>query len=60
MEDQFDGVLYLSPEPPTMTLIPKSLCLDAAYMKMRLSRLDSTAPSASESLKKLCADLTRP
>jgi hypothetical protein len=60
MEDQFDGVLYLSPKPPTMTLVPKSLCLDAAYMKMRLSRLDTVAPGSSESLRKICADLTRP
>ena len=59
MQDQFDAVLYLSPKPPTMTLIPKNLCLDAAYMKMRLARLDSMAPGSGESLKKLCADLTR-
>lgn len=61
MEDQFDGVLYLSPAPPTMTLIPASLCRDAAYMKMRLARLDATrGPSdPAGSLKKLCADLTR-
>ena len=62
MEDQFDGVLFLSSKPPTMTLIPKSLCLDAAYMKMRLSRLNTVASSSggSQSLTKLCADLTRP
>ena len=59
MEDQFDGVVYLSPKPPTMTLMPKSLCLDAAYMEMRLSRLSVVAPSSVEPLKKLCADLTR-
>ena len=62
MEDQFDGVVYLSPKAPTMTLIPKSLCLDAAYMKMRLSRLNIVAnsPGGSQSLTKICADLTRP
>jgi len=64
MEDQFDGVLYLSPNRPTMTLIPKSLCLDAAYMKMRLARLAiiTGSPGARDpigSMKKLCADLTR-
>ena len=60
MEDQFDAVLYLSPSQPTMPLMPKSLCLDAAYMKMRLSRLQVVSGSAAvESMKKLCADLTR-
>lgn len=65
MEEQFDGVLYLGPAPPTMTLIPPSLCRDADYMKMRLARLaitsartDSSDPAGS--LRKLCADLTRP
>src|SRR6185436_18138192 len=43
MEDQFDGVIYLSPKPPTMTLVPASLCRDAAYMKMRLARLAVTS-----------------
>jgi hypothetical protein len=60
MQDQFDAVLYLSPKPPTMTLMPKSLCLDAVYMKMRLSRLNVVAPGSTESLTKVCADLTRP
>ena len=46
MEDQFDGVLYLSPARPTMTLIPASLCRDAAYMKMRLARLAVTGEAA--------------
>ena len=59
MEDQFDAVLYLSPKPPTMTMIPKSLCLDAEYMKMRIARLNAVAPSSVEGFKKLCADLTR-
>jgi hypothetical protein len=59
MQDQFDAVLYLGPKPPTMTLIPRSLCLDAAYMKMRLARLNTVAPASSQSLTKLCADLTR-
>lgn len=64
MEDQFDGVLYLSPARPTMTLIPASLCRDAAYMKMRLARLAVTSGTRGSSdpagsLKKLCGDLTR-
>jgi hypothetical protein len=59
MEDQFDGVLYLSPHPPTMTLMPASLCRDAEYMRMRLSRLATTSARGSSDLKKLCADLTR-
>ena len=59
MEDQFDGVLYLSPSPPTMTLIPASLCRDAEYMKMRLARLTTTSTRGSSDLKKLCADLMR-
>jgi hypothetical protein len=61
MQDQFDAVVYFSAKPPTMTLIPKSLCLDPAYMKMRVARLDAvSSPAASQSLKKVCADLTRP
>jgi hypothetical protein len=60
MEDQFDGVVYLSSKPPTMTLMPKSLCLDEAYMKMRIARLNAVAPAGVDRLKKLCADLTRP
>jgi hypothetical protein len=60
MEDQFDGVLYLSPARPTMTLIPASLCRDADYMRMRLARLAAASSTGADSLKKLCADLTRP
>lgn len=60
MEDQFDGVLYLGPSRPTMTLIPASLCRDAAYMRMRLARLAATTTTGADALKKLCADLTRP
>jgi hypothetical protein len=59
MQDQFDSVVYLSPKPPTMTLMPRYLCEDAAYMKMRIARLNAVAPAAVEGLKKLCADLTR-
>jgi hypothetical protein len=64
MEDQFDGVLYLSPKPPTMTLIPANLCRDAAYLKMRLARLAVTSGTQGSSdpagsLQKLCGDLTR-
>jgi hypothetical protein len=60
MEDQFDGVIYLTPKPPTMTLIPASLCRDAAYMKMRMSRLNVVVPGSAQALTKTCADLTRP
>ena len=59
MQDQFDAVLYLSAKQPTMTMIPKRLCLDAAYMKMRIARLNAVAPASAEQFKKLCADLTR-
>ena len=59
MQDQFDAVVYLSPKPPTMTSIPKELCLDAAYMKMRIARLNAVAPGGVEDLKRLCANLTR-
>jgi len=65
MEDQFDGVLYLSGSQPTMTVIPASLCRDEDYMKMRLARLNAVtlgsrgSSNLAESLKKLCADLTR-
>ena len=59
MQDQFDAVLYLSPKQPTMTIMPKSLCLDEAYMTMRIARLNAVAPSGVEGLKKLCAELTR-
>ena len=60
MQDQFDAVVYLGAKPPTMTLIPKSLCLDAAYMKMRLARLDLMASASGQSLRNICSDLTRP
>ena len=59
MQDQFDAVVYLGAKPPTMTQIPKSLCLHAAYMKMRLARLDLMASASGQSLRKICSDLTR-
>ena len=59
MQDQFDAVLYLSAKPPTMSRIPKSLCVDAAYMKMRIARLNAVNPAAVDGFKKLCGDLTR-
>ena len=59
MQDQFDAVLYLSAKQPTMTVMPKSLCLDDSYMKMRIARLNAVAPSGVDALKKLCAGLTR-
>ena len=48
MQDQFDAVLYLGPKPPTMTLIPKSLCLDTEYMQMRRARLDAVSPGGPQ------------
>jgi hypothetical protein len=59
MQDQFDAVVYLSPKPPTMTVMPKELCRDAPYMKMRIARLNAVAPGSVDDLKKLCANLTR-
>lgn len=59
MQDQFDAVLYLSAKQPTMSGMPKSLCLDGEYMKMRIARLNTVAPASVDRLKKLCADLTR-
>jgi len=67
MQDQFDAVLYLGP-PSSITIrrseIAPSLCADAAYMKMRLSRLalmdppGATLPpgviSPTERLKRYC------
>jgi hypothetical protein len=67
MEDQFDAVLYLGP-PSSITIrrseIAPSLCADADYMKMRVSRIalmeppEATPPpgvvSPSERLQRYC------
>jgi len=67
MEDQFDAVLYLGPVS-SITIrrgeIEPSLCADAEYMKMRLSRMALMEPpgatpppgivSPSERLKRYC------
>lgn len=61
MEEQFDALLYLGP-PSTMTTatIPLSLCADAAYLMMRLRRLDAEGPKPeAERLRKYCADNSR-
>lgn len=60
MEDQFDALLYLGrPSELTIARVPRSLCADAEYMKMRLGRLTMLgmqdrpppAPSACTSWK---------
>lgn len=58
IEDQFDALLYLGP-PSSITIaqLPGSLCRDAAYMKMRLARLDAYGPKgAADRLRKHCAN----
>ena len=58
MEDQFDAVLYLGP-PSNITIaeIPLSHCRDAAYMTMRLGRLEAYGPQAeADRLRKHCAE----
>ncbi len=50
MEDQYDAVLYLGPVSRiTVAQLSPALCSDAPYMKMRLSRLSLSPPSALES-----------
>jgi hypothetical protein len=40
MEEQFDAVLYLGPVSSiTMSELPRALCADAGYTKMRLARM---------------------
>jgi len=62
MEDQFDAVLYLGPpSDTTVARLPPSLCLDAAYMKMRQRRMALMPepppgfPDPFESLQRYCA-----
>ena len=60
MEDQFDAVLYLGPVSSiTMSELPRALCADAAYTRMRLARMTFlpgglAGPSVAE-FKQECA-----
>jgi hypothetical protein len=59
MEDQFDAVLYLgATHPGTPSRFPPELCLDKAYMTMRLRRLKFEHPAvskaSSEALQAYC------
>jgi hypothetical protein len=58
MEDQFDALLYLGPPSSITTAqLPAALCADAAYMKMRLARLEAYGPKGEvDRLTKYCAD----
>jgi hypothetical protein len=61
MEEQFDALLYLGP-PSSITIarLPARLCADAAYMKMRLRRLEAYGPKDSaERLRNYCADRSK-
>jgi hypothetical protein len=61
MQDQFDAILYLGPPAGiTFSELPKSLCADADYTRMRLARL-ALAPGGpgahdAAAFRKLCAD----
>ena len=61
MQDQFDGIVYMG-RTMTMSRLPKRLCDDAQYMKMRLARL-ALAPDQrakpGEQLKRYCAGLDK-
>ena len=47
MQEQFDAVLYLGPKTEiTYGELPKSLCADPEYVKMRASRLSATDADA--------------
>jgi hypothetical protein len=61
MEEQFDALLYLGP-PSSITIarLPAQLCADAAYMKMRLRRLEAYGPKDSaERLRQYCVDRSK-
>jgi hypothetical protein len=61
MEEQFDALLYLGP-PSSITIarLPAQLCADAAYMKMRLRRLEAYGPKDSaEGLRQYCVDRSK-
>jgi hypothetical protein len=55
MEEQFDAVLYVgSRSAITYARLPPSLCADAGYMKMRLSRM-SLVPGPEAEVRRLTA-----
>lgn len=55
MQEQFDAVLYLGPKTEiTYGELPKSLCADPEYIKMRASRLPA---SAAEEFRKRCKEV---
>ncbi len=63
LEDEVDAVLYLGP-PSTLTRarLAPSLCADAEYMEMRLSRMalmgaPPGAPTPADALKQYCASV---
>lgn len=57
MEDQFDALLYLGPPSSITTApFPAALCSDAAYMTMRLGRLDAYGPKGeADRVRQQCA-----
>lgn len=61
MQDQFDGIVYMG-KTMTLSMLPKRLCDDPHYMKMRLARLalapDQRAQPA-EQLRRYCAALDK-
>ena len=61
MQDQFDGIVYVG-RTMTMSKMPRRLCDDPEYMKMRLARLalapDQRAKPA-EQLKRYCDSLEK-
>jgi hypothetical protein len=62
MQDQFDGILHMGTTRPTMSMLPKRLCDDSAYMKMRLARLAlvrNQRARPGDQLKQYCAGLER-
>jgi hypothetical protein len=62
LEDQFDAMLYLGPQAAMTPPLPRELCADPAYMKMRLGRIalddERVAKSNAEILKAYCAGQT--
>jgi hypothetical protein len=61
MEDQFDALLYLGP-PSSMTTaqLPMAVCADAAYMKMRLERLEAYGPKGeADRVRQRCAGASK-
>jgi hypothetical protein len=61
MQDQFDAILYLGPPAAiTFSELPKSLCADAEYTRMRLARLARASGGLSAhdavAFRKFCAE----